>query len=76
VPSQIVDPFRPLLSVQIVRAADHGQRERRRQTHCDHIGLDELAEPDACVKSSGSDICSCSTSSAVVLDFITESCSN
>jgi hypothetical protein len=56
-----IDPFewrtlRPLPSVQIIGAADHGQRERRRQTHRDHIGFDELAEPDAGVKSLGSDI--------------------
>ena len=48
--------FRPLPPAQIVGAADHSQRERRRQTHRDHIGLDELAEPDAGVKSFGSDI--------------------
>ena len=55
-PAQIVDEFRPLPPAQIVGAADHSQRERRRQTHRDHIGLDELAEPDAGVKSFGSDI--------------------
>jgi len=54
--AQIVDEFRRLPPAQIVRAADHSQRERRRQTHRDHIGLDELAEPDAGVKSFGSDI--------------------
>jgi hypothetical protein len=56
VPAQIVDAFRPPPPPQIVGAADHGQRVRWRQTHRDHIGLDELALPDAGVKSSGSDI--------------------
>jgi hypothetical protein len=56
VPAQIVDEFRPLPPAQIVGAANDHERERRRQTHRDHIGLDELAEPDAGVKSFGSDI--------------------
>jgi hypothetical protein len=45
-----------VLSAQIAGAADHSQRMRRRQAHRDHIGLDELAEPDAGVKPFGSDI--------------------
>jgi len=56
VPAQVVDAFRPLPPAQIIGAADHGQRERPRQTHRDHIGLNELAEPDVGVKSFGSDI--------------------
>ena len=49
------DPIWPLPLAQIAGAADHSQPERRRQTHRDHIGLDELAEPDASVKSFGSE---------------------
>jgi hypothetical protein len=36
-----------------LRESRHSQRERWRQTHRDHIGLNELAEPDAGVKSFG-----------------------
>jgi len=56
VSAQIGDEFRPLPPTQIVGATDHGQRLRRRQSDGDHIGLDELAEPDAGVKSFGRDI--------------------
>src|SRR6204780_193264 len=55
-PAQIVDQFRPLPQGEIVGATDHRQRDRRRQTHRDHVGLDELAGPDAGVKSFGRDI--------------------
>ena len=41
---------------QILGAADDDERERRRQPHRDHVGLDELAEPDAGIEAFGRDI--------------------
>ena len=55
-PAQIVDALRPLPPAQIEGAADHRQRQRRRQAHRDHVGVDELAEPDAGVEAFGREI--------------------
>ena len=44
---QIVDAFGPRPPLQIIGAADDDEGERRRQPHRDHVGGDELAEPDA-----------------------------
>src|SRR5215468_8432395 len=54
--AQIVDALRPLSTAQIIGAADDHEWERRRQPHCDHVGCDELAQPDASVKSFGRDV--------------------
>src|SRR6516165_2908651 len=51
--AQIVDAFRPLPSSEIVRATDHHQGERRRQPHRRHVGLDELAQTNACIEPAG-----------------------
>ena len=45
-----------LVQAQIVGAADHHERERRRQPHRDHVGRDELAEADAGVEATGREI--------------------
>ena len=55
-PAQIVDALGPLAPAQIVGTADDDEAERRRQPHRDHVGGDELAEPDAGVKSFGSEV--------------------
>ncbi len=54
--AQIDDVLGPAPLAQIIGATDDHERERRRETHRDHVGLDELAEPDAGVKSCGRDI--------------------
>ena len=60
--TQIVNALWPLPSTQIIGTANDNEWERRRQPHGDHICGDELAQPDAGVKS---DSAAMSTSSAL-----------
>ena len=53
---QVRDAFRLRARAQIIRAADHHQRERRHQPHGHHIGRDELAETDTGVEAFGRDV--------------------
>jgi len=54
--AQIVRALGPAAASEVGGAADDDEAERLRQPHRDHVGGDELAEPDAGVKSSGRDI--------------------
>src|SRR5712664_3893088 len=54
--TQIVDALGPSAPAQILGAADNHEGEGRCQPDRNHVGGDELAEPDAGVKSSGRDI--------------------
>jgi len=54
--AQIVDALRALSLAQIIRAANDNKREWWRQPHRDHIGSDELTQPDASVKPFGREV--------------------
>ena len=54
--AQFVHSLRTAMTREIVGAADDHEGERRRQPHRDHIGGDELTQPDAGVKPFGREV--------------------
>ncbi len=54
--AQIVRTLGPAATGEVSRAADDHERQRLRQPHRNHVGGDELAHPDAGIKTSGREI--------------------
>lgn len=54
--AQITRPFGRTVAAEVGRAADDRHPERQRQPHRDHVGGDELAEPDAGIETAGRDV--------------------
>src|SRR5215475_5914039 len=54
--TQVMDEFRSCPRAQIFGASDNHERERLREPHYNHVGINELTHSDASVESSGGEI--------------------
>ena len=54
--AQIVRAFGKARACEVGGAGDNRQAKRRRQPHRDHVGGDELAEPNAGIKALGREV--------------------